>query len=103
MADEKKGGELAILDHGVVTKRPKTLGVANSGNNTTRFSTAFILIKISNKNCYALVDTGASVSKCCRSVLSPDVESIRENCLRIRGVSGKDLKVKVFRKTNSIN
>ena len=93
MANEKKGGELAILDHGVVTEKPKTLGVANSGNNTTRFSTAFILIKISNKNCYALVDTGASVSICCKSVLPPDVELIRENCLRIRGVSGKDLKV----------
>ena len=51
MADEKKGGELEILDHGVITEKSKTLGVANSGNNTTRFSTAFILIKISNKNC----------------------------------------------------
>ena len=26
MADEKKGGELVILDHGVVTEKPKTLG-----------------------------------------------------------------------------
>ena len=33
------------------------------------------------------------MSICCKSVLPPDVESIRENCLRIRGVSGKDLKV----------
>ena len=33
------------------------------------------------------------MSICCKSVLPPDVELIRENCLRIRGVSGKDLKV----------
>ena len=75
--DDKKGGELAILDHGVATEKPKILGVAKSGNNTTRFSTTFILIKISNKICYALVDTGASVSICCISVLPPDVKLIK--------------------------
>ena len=32
------------------------------------------------------------MSICCRSVLPPDVELIRENCLMIRGVSGKHLK-----------
>ena len=77
ITDEKKGGELATLDHGVVTEKPKALDVAYSGNNTTRFSTEFILIKISNKNCYALVGTGASVSICYKSMLPPDVELMR--------------------------
>ena len=38
-ADENNGGKLELLDRYIVTEKPKTLGIADSGSNT-----AFILI-----------------------------------------------------------
>ena len=95
MADERKStkdvkfvNESDSLDVG----RPKSIS-KNNENGSKRFSTAFIPIKMSDKNCYALVDTGAAVSLCCSTLLPSDIEICRENCPKIRGVSGKELNV----------
>ena len=95
MADERKNDKtsnLSNVDKSTDDIMPK-LAAKNSENNSTRFSTAFIPIKVSNKNCYALVDTGATVSLCCKSVLPSDIIMKDENNVKIRGVSGKELTV----------
>ena len=95
MSDERKNVKFSNMCDTVDEK----IGSSNSMSidvpkRPTRFSTAFIPIKISDKHCYALVDTGASVSLCCKSILPSHVNiSTQINGPRIRGVSGKELNV----------
>ena len=94
MSDERRNVKLRnkydTADQKIDSLNSKSSNVPKS---STRFSTAFIPIKISDKHCYALVDTGASISLCCKSVLPSHVKISTQTSPRIRGVSGKELSV----------
>ena len=58
-----------------------------------RFSSAYISMKLGNVGFYGLVDTGASISLCSKSLLSPEHLIDTKNIGKVRGISGNYLNV----------